>query len=481
MEQVLVGREAEQKVLNKALTSNAPEMVAVVGRRRVGKTFLVRKTYKHQIIFEVTGSQNAPKAEQLANFTNQLNYFAQPIIPVKPPADWPTAFQMLIDYLEAKLGKEKIVVFLDELPWLATRKSGFLRAFSFFWNSWASQKNVVIVICGSAASWMIQKVVRNKGGLHNRITRRIHLAPFNLSDTELFLQSNGIKMNHYQILQIYMTMGGIPHYLKELESGKSAIQNIDDICFSETGLLQDEFSSLYEALFDNAAEHIKIIRLLAENRLGLTRQEIIKLGKASDGGNISKTLEELVSSGFCTLVFAFGNKKKDRRYILTDEYSLFYLKFIENKRNEGRGTWTKLSQTQTWKSWSGFAFENICFKHVFQIKESLRIGGIYSEASTYRFKGDDTIPDFQIDLLIDRNDQVINIIEIKFYKEDFLMTKAYAAKLRQRMALFKAKTKTKKQLFLTMLTTFPLIENQHSLGFVDQALTMEVLFKSVEV
>ncbi|MEM1124300.1 MAG: hypothetical protein AAGJ18_27930 [Bacteroidota bacterium] len=185
-------------------------------------------------------------------------------------------------------------------------------------------------------------------------------------------------MNHYQILQIYMTMGGIPHYLKELESGKSAIQNIDDICFSETGLLQDEFSSLYEALFDNAAEHIKIIRLLAENRLGLTRQEIIKLGKASDGGNISKTLEELVSSGFCTLVFAFGNKKKDRRYILTDEYSLFYLKFIENKRNEGRGTWTKLSQTQTWKSWSGFAFENICFKHVFQIKESLRIGGIYS-------------------------------------------------------------------------------------------------------
>lgn len=476
MNRKLIGRKKEQEILQKALDSNEPEMVALIGRRRVGKTFLVRSAYKNQLVFEVTGLQNATKAEQLKNFAIRLNNYAKPIIPIKPTSNWLDAFQMLIDYLEIKTGTGKIVIFLDELPWLATKKSGFLKALSFFWNSWASQKNIVVVICGSAASWMIQKVVRNKGGLHNRITRRIYLTPFNLAETKLFLHSKQINMNNYQIIQIYMAMGGIPHYLKEVEKGKSAIQNIDDICFSENGLLYDEFSSLYPALFENAEEHIKIIRIISEKKQGLTRREIIKNGDLPNGGGTTKILEELVSSGFLSIYYAFGNKKRDMRYRLSDEYSLFYLKFIENKRSGGTGTWKKVSQTQTWKSWSGYAFEGICLKHISQIKNALKIGGIYSEASVYNTRGTDDFPGCQIDLLIDRNDQVINLFELKFYKEDFLISKDYAGQLRKKIAVFKARTKSKKQIFLNILTTFPVIENQSSLGLVDQYFTMDVLF-----
>ena len=480
MEQKLIGRIKEQQILNKALLSNEAEMVAVVGRRRVGKTFLVRSVYKHQLKFEITGIQNASKEEQLQNFSNRLNTFAQPTIPIQPPSNWLAAFQMLLNYLETQIQKKKIVVFFDELPWLATRKSGFLKALGFFWNSWASQKNIVVVICGSAASWMIQKVVRNKGGLHNRITRRIYLEAFNLTQTQLFLQSKGVKMDHYQILQIFMAMGGIPHYLKELEPGKSAVQNIDDICFSKHGLLRDEFSLLYPALFENADEHIKIIRVLAAKRTGLTRKEIIENGKLPDGGNTSKIVEELLLSGFISVYYTFGKKKREMRYRLTDEYTLFYLKFIEDKRSEGAGTWKRLSQTQVWKSWSGYAFESICLKHIPQIKNALSIGGVYSEASTFSSKGKADLPGFQIDLLIDRNDYVINLCEIKFYNTDYIFTKKYAQELRLKMSLFKALSKTKKQIFLTMITTFPIIPNQYSTGLVDQALTMNILFEPLQ-
>lgn len=476
METILVGRTEEKAILKKALESNEPEMVAVIGRRRVGKTFLVRSFYGDRIQFEVTGLQSATREEQLLNFTNRLNTYARPVVPLPPPANWLQAFQMLLTYLETKTGRRKIVVFIDELPWLATRKSGFLKGLSFFWNSWASQKNIVVVICGSAASWMIQKVVRHKGGLHNRITRRIYLEAFNLLETEAFLKSKGVRMDRYQILQTYMAMGGIPHYLKEIEAGKSAVQNIDQICFTKNGLLRDEFSLLYPALFDNPEDHIRIIRILAANRRGLSRKEIIENGKLPNGGNTSKVIEDLATSGFISGYYTFGKKVREMRYRLTDEYTLFYLKFIERRRSEGKGSWKKRSQTQSWKSWSGYAFENIGLKHIAQIKRALGIEGVYSEASTYLSRGKDGLPGFQIDLLIDRNDHIINLCELKFYKEDFILTKAYANELRQKIALFKAATKTKKQIFLTFLTAFPIIPNQHSLGLIDHSLTMDVLF-----
>lgn len=472
-----VGRQAELAVLQKAYSSDEPELVAVVGRRRVGKTCLVRSAFSERLDFEITGIQNGSEKEQLQHFSDRLNYHARSAFPIKRPANWMEAFQMLITYLEGKAKKEKWVIFLDEFPWLAKQKSEFIRAFGLFWNSWASQNRMLVVICGSAASWMIEHVVRDKGGLHNRITRRIHLAPFSLYETELFLKSRGVNLSRYHILQIYMAMGGIPHYLKSVEAGKTATQIIDEACFSPHGFLRDEFLELYPALFDQAEQHIKIVRSLATTRQGMTRQDIIESTGLTDGGNTSRTIEELVNSGFISPYFAFGKKKKDIRYRLTDEYSLFYLKFIEENRFESAGTWEKLTQAQTWKSWSGYAFESICLKHLISIKNALGISGVYTEASAYYLKKSELGRGVQIDLVLDRNDHAIHLFEIKFYQTEFALNKEMADDFRMKSAIFKTESKSTKHIFLTLLSTFPLKTNEHSLGLIDQVLDMNCLFQ----
>ena len=477
MSNTLIGRTKEQETLRKALLSDESEMVAIIGRRRVGKTFLIRSVYRERIDLEFTGVQNATRREQLDSFHFLLQKYARRNTILNLPKNWLEAFHQLITVLENKnTSKKKKVIFFDELPWLATKKSGFLKALGFFWNNWASKNNIVVVICGSAASWMIQKVVKDKGGLHNRITRRINLRPFTLAETETFLASRHLKLNHYNTILIYMIMGGIPHYLKEIQAGKSAIQNIDDICFSEDGLLADEFSNLYPALFEHSENHIAIIRALAMKWKGLTRAEIIKLGNLSNGGGVTKALDELIHSSFISSYFPFGKKRKDKLYRLTDEYSLFYLHFIERRRRNVKGAWQALSQTSTFKSWSGYAFESLCLKHIEQIKTALQIGGIYSESSSFFFAGNESLPAIQIDLLIDRNDQVINLCEIKFQQSEFIISKSYAEQLQKKIAVFSEISKTKKQIFLTMITTFGTTQNKHSLGLVDNDLKMDVLF-----
>jgi hypothetical protein len=382
----------------------------------------------------------------------------------------------LIDYLESLNTNVKKVIFLDELPWLATHKSGFLRALGMFWNSWASRNSIVLVICGSAASWMIQKVVNHKGGLHNRITKRLHLKPFSLAETQLFLQSRNVHIDPYQTVQLYMAMGGIPHYLKEVKPGKSAVQNIQDICFSETGLLRDEFSRLYPALFDDAEKHIAIIRALFEKKRGMTRSEVIQKAQIPSGGNATKVLDELRHSGFINVYHAYNRKKKEQLFRLTDEYSLFYLQFIEYNIHDAPDAWLKISQTQAYKSWSGYAYENVCLKHLQQIKQTLGIAGVYTTSSTFFRKGTSSEAGAQIDLLMDRADHIINLFEIKFYNTTFSLDKAGAENLRKKMYVFKESTNTKKQLFWTLITTFGLQPNQHSLGLIQHTITLGDLF-----
>jgi uncharacterized protein len=362
------------------------------------------------------------------------------------------------------------------VPWLAGNKSGFITGLGWFWNSWAETRNIVVVICGSAASWMIQKIVNDKGGLHNRITKRVFIHPFTLSETETYLQSHQVFYNRYQIIQVYMAMGGIPHYLNEIKAGKSATQNINDICFSKNGLLRDEFSRLYAALFAHSDNHIAAVRALAKSRQGLPRPVIIKNAGLSEGGNTSKVLEELEQSGFITACYPFNKRKKDMLYRLTDEYSLFYLRFIEHNKGSGSDTWNQLSQTQTAKVWQGYAYENTCLKHLPNIKKALGISGVYSQPSAFLHKGNEEEKGAQIDLILDRNDQIINLFEIKFYNTGFTLSEADAKKLRNQMRIFKEKTKTKKQLMIVLLTTFGMEHNKHSLGLIEKILTMDDLF-----
>jgi len=476
MSQSLYGRKKEVAILEEALASSEAEMISVIGRRRVGKTFLIKTVYHKKIAFQITGTQHAPRKEQLRNFAIQLKKASSNEATLKTPKDWLEAFYLLSELLETKLSKEKIVVFLDEVPWMATHKSGFLRGLSWFWNSWAVDKNIVVAICGSAASWMIKKVVNHRGGLHNRITRRIRLNPFTLSETEEYLSQRGIPFDRYQTIQIYMAIGGIPHYLKEIKKGKSAAQNVNDICFSESGILRDEFSRLYTSLFDRADRHISIIKLLAQKRKGLTRNEIAEHADMAKGGTVSNVLEELSESGFISSFRPFGKKKKDILYRLTDEYSLFYLYFIEGKEHEGENTWHHLSQTAAYKSWSGYTFESICLKHIPQIKRALSIAGISSLSSSFYKKGTAKEEGTQIDLLIDRKDHVINLFEIKFYNTTYTISKSYAEKLRDKTRLFREATKTKKQIFWVFLSTFGLNENEHSQSIVMKDLSIDALF-----
>lgn len=470
----LIGRKAEQAILKEALASSEAEMVAVIGRRRVGKTFLIKSVLGERIDFEVTGIQNMPRQGQLKNFAFALSEATGNQEPV--PEDWFNAFVRLIQHMKTKVDTEKRVVFFDELPWLATTRSGFLQGLSFFWNSWAVNQNVVVVICGSAASWMIQKVVNHQGGLHNRITQLIQLYPFTLAETEAYLSSRNVHLNRYQTTQLYMAMGGIPHYLKEVKAGEGAVETINRICFSPTGLLRKEFTRLYASLFRHAERHVAIIRALATTWRGLSRNELIKLSKLSDGGGIKRILEELEQSGFISRSYPFGKKKNGMIYRLTDEYSLFYLKFIESKNTLETEVWQQLSQTQTYKSWSGYAFEGICLKHVAEIKRALSIGGVYAEAHSFYQKGTDATKGTQIDLLLDRNDQVINLFEIKFYNAPFEVSKDYAATLRAKLAVFQQATQTRKQVFVHLISPFRLIQNKHSIGLIDKALTLDELF-----
>jgi hypothetical protein len=473
---ILIGREKEVAALQSLLTTGEAELVSVIGRRRVGKTFLVQSVYAKRIAFEITGMQNASTKEQLENFAIALNLYSKSALPVQTPKTWLEAFRLLILYLESTAISQKRVIFFDEMPWLATHRSGFLNAFGFFWNSWAVKNNIVVVICGSAASWMIQKVVHNKGGLYNRITKRIHLRPFSLYETELYLKSRGLHLNRYQITELYMAMGGIAHYLKEIQLGESVAQNIDRICFDPGGPLYDEFGQLYPALFDQAENHIAVVRALASKRSGLSRSEIIDITKIANGGGLSKTLEELHHSGFIAEYLPFGRQKRDTMYRLTDEYSLFYLTFIETLRLEGAGVWRSFQQKPSYRAWSGYSFESICLKHLPEIKKALGISGIYSNSSTFYHKGSSSMDGCQIDLLIDRDDRVINLCEIKWAGSEYIITKSYAEELRKKMALFKHYSKTKKQVFLTFISTYGLLQNEHSQGLVDKELRLDDLF-----
>src|SRR4051812_13701134 len=476
----LIGRETEQKILKEALASTQAELVAVYGRRRVGKTFLIRAVYGEQIVFELSGIHEAKLSVQLENFSLSLQSAIGSKVPIAVPRNWLQAFSILQQYLTGKPGKKKAVVFFDEFPWLHSQRSGFLSAFEHFWNSWASrQAGLVVVICGSAASWMIENIVNNKGGLHNRITRQIRLLPFNLAETEAYLKSGNINLDQYQTLQLYMAMGGIPQYLKGLQAGESAAQNLDRLCLIKDGPLKTEFRNLYRSLFENPQHHEAVVRALARKRQGLTRNEIIEACGLSSGGTATSILAELEESGFIMQYTPFQKTTKDSIYKLTDEYSLFYLKFIEGSRSTGSGTWLRLSTGSSYLSWSGFAFEAICQKHVVQIKKALGIEGVLTETSVWRYLPKEKEEQgAQIDLLIDRQDLCINICEMKFSTSGFTIDKRYAQELVTKMQVFREITKSKKTLFLTMITTYGVKRNDYYVGLVQNELTMDALFKA---
>jgi predicted AAA+ superfamily ATPase len=468
----LIGRKSERQILERVLTSGKAELVAVYGRRRVGKTWLVRMTYKAHLCFELTGLHNGNLSDQLLKFYYALGDRTKGF---EKPTTWFEAFRQLEQYIKRTRSKKKKVLFFDEFPWLAGRKSKFMMAFENFWNSFASRRaDLVVVICGSAASFMVKKVIRNRGGLHNRITVSIRLMPFSVRETANYLKSKGIKLGNYDIVQLYMAIGGVPHYLDKVLKGESVAQAVERLCFYEDGPLRTEFPDLFASLFENSDRHSDIVRALSRSRKGLTRSEITKLSGMPSGGRLTNYLEELSISGFIEKYASFGKEKKDSLYRLTDEYSSFFLKFIDGTGAKGRQAWTSKFNTAGYRSWSGFSFESLCIKHIEDIKAGLGIAGSYSECYSWVEKNEEG--GAQIDLIIDRSDNVINICEIKFHKGEFSITKDYAKEIRNKVTTFKASSQTTKNIFVTMITNVGLRQNQYSLELIQNELNINCLF-----
>jgi uncharacterized protein len=468
----LIGRENEKKILNNLLEDNESHFLAVYGRRRIGKTYLIRQYFAKQMLFEVSGINQKDREQQLENFW--LTQYDFEKIKREKPTTWLQAFQNLKDYILSIKSTKKKVIFLDEIAWFETPKSGFLAALDKFWNMFCSKRtDIILVICGSAASWIINKVVNNKGGLHNRLNCQIQLQAFDILETKKYLLKKGIKLVNQDLVKLYMCIGGIPYYLRYFEKGISIDQFIDQLFFTENAHLKNEFSNLYASLFKNHEFHVRIVKVLATKNKGLTRNEILNATKLSSGGGFTTILTELILCGFIKEINPIGHKKEDALYRLVDEFSIFYFKFLITASK--KSSWQQFANSQQVKIWQGYSFENFIFKHINLIKKQLGINGILSNEYSWNFKGTSSEDGSQIDLVIDRNDNCINIIEAKFYNTVFEINKDYHKALINKKELFIEKTKTKKNIFVTMVTLNGVKVNEYFLSVISNQITTDQL------
>lgn len=481
MAQQIIGRQREKQELQELFDSGRPELVVVHGRRRVGKTFLVREYFADRLTFyhtglspaEQTGAGDSLIASQLESFYSSLSRYGYR---GGMPRDWIQAFDALISLLEQKSdGGGRQVVFIDEMPWIDTPRSGFVTAFEHFWNGWgAGRSNLLLIVCGSSTSWITDKIINNKGGLFNRITFEMELKPFSLRECEEFYQSRDMGIDRYDQLQAYMVLGGIPYYLSMLRKEWSLAQNIDALCFARKGRLRQEFDRLFNSLFINSEASKAVVRALSKKRSGLLRSQLVEaLGKPS-GGGLTNLLQALEEADFITRYNSYQGPKRDVRYRLVDPFCLFYLHFMDRGKTTNEHYWSDNLNTGALNAWRGLAFENVCFAHVAQIKQALGISGVHAEVAPWLSKQQDD--GAQIDMLIDRADRVINVCEMKYAADDFVITRDYDKNLRHKLELFSQETHNRKSLHLTLVTTFGLKRNEWA-GRVQNVVLMDDLFK----
>jgi uncharacterized protein len=473
------GRKRERARLEHALASPRPEFLAIYGRRRVGKTFLIRRFFAGRArLFEVTGRYGGTMEDSLQVFGDAIADAFHGGAQLAPPTSWHEAFRALERALERRRSRRKWVVFLDELPWLATHKSGCLEELEQFWNSWCSKRgDIILVVCGSAASWMLRHVVHGHGGLHNRLTDTLRLLPFSLAEAHTLLAGRGVRLTHHQMVELYMVIGGVPHYLDKVPRGQSVAQIVDALCFDPDGALVGEFDHLFASLFSDDEIYLRVVRQLARTRSGVRRDDLLGAIGASSGGGIQRVLVNLEEAGFIQTVIPFGRARRDRFYRLVDELSLFHLQWIAGRRRGKAGDWAALRGTAKWHTWAGLAFEALCHKHVEVIARALGISGVRTEASSWQHhaRGRDN-PGAQIDLLTDRADDVISVCELKHTVNPFVISKRYAEELRRKLAVFQAETRTRKSLQLVLVTTAGVLANAYARDLVDREVGLDAFW-----
>lgn len=475
----MIGRDNEVKQLKKLYNSNKAHLVAVYGRRRVGKTYLINQALKGHITFNHAGlspldnTKKGMLAAQLEHFYYSLVRQGMP--EGKKPESWLAAFFMLEMLLEKKDTGKRQVVFLDELPWMDTQRSGFLSAFEAFWNSWGcSRDNLMVIVCGSATSWMLDNLINNHGGLYGRVTCEIKLSPFSLKECEQFFKSNHVKLSRYDIVQSYMILGGIPYYMSYFEEDFSLGQNIDKLFFEKKAVLENEYDRLFDSIFANATLIKRIVEFLFTKNAGYTRSELIDELKVSDGGTFSKSLNALIASDFIVKYVPFGLGSRDEHYKLVDPFCLFYLHFVSTGKIKDPEYWEHSLSAQKVVTWRGFAFENVCFNHIDCIKNALGISGVLTTHSAWSKREDDE-EGAQIDLIISRKDHVVNMCEIKYYSSPFKVKRDDHIKLVKREELLSSLISRGEVVHNTLITTYGLEKNEYS-GIFSKVITLNDLF-----
>jgi len=485
----IIGRVREQDLLKDLISSKKSEFIAVYGRRRVGKTYLIKNFASSLpcVFFHVTGLQNGTAKEQQEEFSKQIGVTFYNGASMAQRERWRDAFEDLTKAIEDVPKDKTVVLFFDEFPWMATPRSRLLTALELYWNRyWVFDKRIKLIICGSATSWIIEKIINNKGGLHNRVTRTIHLKPFSLYETESFLKEHQVRLEKRQILDLYTVLGGVPLYWSYVRKGLSAHQCIDELCFQSNGPLVKEFDRLFQSLFEDPKPYMDLIRVLAKHHYGVGQAALIAKAKIPDGGTAVRRLHQLEEAGFITSLVPYGHKDKGIYYVIDDEYSLFYLRWIEPnlktvaKKQINEGFWLSQSSLSSWKSWAGYVFESICYKHIDQIRRALKIDpGAHVGTWRYSPRTKDGEDGAQIDLLFDRMDGVITVCEIKSSDSPFAIDKSYAQELTKKVDIFKKQTRTKKQIFIAMITTRGLKQTMYSEELISDQVTLEDLFKEV--
>ena len=474
MKENIIGRKEEQRILGQLYHSKQSEFVAVYGRRRVGKTFLIREYFEKELVFSVSGLAEGNKKEQLKNFYQTLCRYDNSV--QETPEDWLDAFNLLIHYLSALPDNRKVIL-LDEMPWMDTPRSGFITALEHFWNGWASaRKDIVLIVCGSATSWMKDKLINNKGGLHNRLTRHIFLAPFTLCETEQMLEANGFNLSRYEIAEYYMIMGGIPFYFSLLEPSKSLAQNIDRLFFHPFGELRNEFLNLYAALFRNSEDYVKVVSALSEKTIGLTRSEIQEKAVLTSGGGLTEILDDLEVCGFIRKTLRYNGKRKDKVYQLIDFFTLFHFRFMKGAAMRDTQYWSTIQRTSAFYTWAGYMFELLVTSHVEQIKNKLGISGVLTDIYSWHVTATEETPGAQVDLVLERQDQTVSLCEVKFSEDEYRIDNECDKALRRKISVFRQSGISKrKSIQLTMITTFGLAPGKYN-GSVQNEIVLDDLF-----
>lgn len=485
MSEPIIGRKEELAVLYEKAESQSAEFIAIYGRRRIGKTYLIKHFIEQLsgIVFEQTGINKGTNKEQLAVFAKSLSQAFFKGAKMAVPKNWMDAFDELNNAINDVPKNKRVVIFFDELPWISTKRSGFLKALEHYWNTnWTNRRKLMLIVCGSTASWMLENIIYAKGGLHNRITAKLPLQPFSLDEAKNYLRYRGISLSHNQIVQLYMVMGGVPHYLKGVRKGLSAAQNINTLCFCKGGLLFAEFEILFHSLYDEPEIYIGLINAISKKPKGIDREELIKVTGHTDGGHLNKRLRNLEEAGFISSFLPVSHTKRGVHYRIIDEFVLFYTHWMESLRKRKKGViassyhWESLIKKPLWFTWAGQSFEAVCFKHVDRIRKALSIEYIPAVCSDWQYRPEKKTAEqgAQIDLVFDRDDGCVTLCEIKYSEKPFVMTKDFFTELKQKEAIYIEKTRSKKQTFWALISAQGVSSQQK--GLITQVITLNDFF-----